>query len=45
MVEHEPGAFSREEIHALETQGYTLKLREAGYGAGEIEALRIKGII
>jgi gamma-glutamyltranspeptidase/glutathione hydrolase len=32
VVEYEPGAFSREEIRALETQGYTLKLREAGYG-------------
>jgi gamma-glutamyltranspeptidase/glutathione hydrolase len=31
-VEYEPGAFSREEIAALEAQGYRLKLREAGYG-------------
>lgn len=32
VVEYETGAFSREEIRALEAQGYTLKLREAGYG-------------
>lgn len=32
VVEHEPGAFSREQVRALEAKGYTLKLREAGYG-------------